>query len=102
MLLGTSLSFSHACVAYIPTSFQRGHGVALAFAAANGLMALLLYILLSRENARREREYGSAPKEEEVHAFESEDYKRKWGLEGMTREQIVALGDDHPAYRYML
>jgi hypothetical protein len=82
--------------------FLPGHGTALAFGAMCGIMALLFYIALRRENTRRDRLYGPAPAADEVQMFESDEYKRKWGLENMTRDEIVELGDDHPAYRYML
>ena len=83
-------------------SFRPGHGTALGFAFCNFAMALVLYLALSRENRRRDQTYGQAPRDNEVHEYEDPAYLRKWGLEGMTRDQIVALGDDHPAYRYML
>jgi len=73
----------------------------LAFAALNFVTALILYMALTRENKRRDALYGPVPADNEIQNFESEEYKRKWGLEGMTREQIVELGDDHPAFRYM-
>lgn len=82
--------------------FRPGHGTALAFGAMCGIMALIFYLALKRENARRDRVYGPPPGPEEVQMIESEEYKRKWGLEGMTRDEIVELGDDHPAYRYIL
>jgi hypothetical protein len=68
----------------------------------NGVMALILYIALRRENARKDAKFGPAPASDEIQDYESEEYKRRWGLEGMTRDQIVALGDKHPAYRYIL
>jgi len=81
--------------------FKVGHGTALAFAAMNGITAAIMYIALNRENKRRDQVYGPAPADDEVHDFESEEYRRKWGLEGMTRDQIIDLGDKHPAYRYI-
>ncbi len=67
-----------------------------------GIMAFILYTALKRENARRDALYGPPPGPDEVQDFESEEYKEKWGLSGMTRDEIVELGDDHPAYRYIL
>ena len=66
------------------------------------ITALVLYLGLSRENRRRDKLYGPAPADGRILEYEDDEHKRLWGLEGMTREQIVALGDDHPAYRYML
>lgn len=82
--------------------FRPGHGTALAFGAMCGITAAIMYFALRRENARRDALYGPPPSQDEAHDIESEDYKRKWGLEGMTRDEIVELGDDHPAYRYIL
>ncbi|WVQ83828.1 hypothetical protein IAT38_005972 [Cryptococcus sp. DSM 104549] len=82
--------------------FQPGHATAMAFCLLNFTMALILYTGVKRENNRRDIAYGPAPHPDEVYEFEDPDYQRKWGLEGMTREQIVELGDDHPAFRYWL
>ena len=79
-----------------------GHATALAFAALNCITAGIMSFALRRENARRNAKYGPPPGPDEAHEYDSEEYKRKWGLEGMTREQIVMLGDEHPAFRYML
>jgi hypothetical protein len=68
----------------------------------NGIMAFILYTTLRRENARRDAKYGAAPPSIEVQDVDSEEHKKRWGLEGMTRDQIVELGDEHPAYRYIL
>jgi hypothetical protein len=68
----------------------------------NGLMALTLFIALRRENARRDEQYGAPLAEDEVLQLESDESKRRWGLQGMTRDEIVELGDKHPGYRYML
>lgn len=74
----------------------------MAFALLNGTMAFTLYMALSRENKRRDEKYGKVPVDDHIQDFDSVEYKRRWGLDGMTRAQIVELGDDHPAYRYML
>ena len=66
-----------------------------------GTTAAIFYFALKRENARRDKLYGPPPGDA-VEQYEMEEYRQKWGLEGMTREEIVELGDDHPAFRYML
>jgi hypothetical protein len=68
----------------------------------NGIMALILYTALRRENKRRDAKYGAAPASTGYENIESEEYMKRWGLEGMTRDEIIELGDEHPAYRYML
>nr|XP_018265893.1 uncharacterized protein I303_02269 [Kwoniella dejecticola CBS 10117]OBR88051.1 hypothetical protein I303_02269 [Kwoniella dejecticola CBS 10117] len=82
--------------------FLPGHGTALAFCLLNFTMATILYIGVKRENARRDAQYGPAPRPDEVQEFDDPEYLHKWGLQGMSRKEIVELGDDHPAYRYML
>ena len=82
--------------------FMPGHGTALAFGAMCGITALIFYLALKRENKRRDNLYGPPPGPGEYEDMDSEAYKRKYGLEGMTRDQIVELGDDHPAFRYIL
>lgn len=74
----------------------------MAFAAMNGIMAFILYMGLKRENARRQAAYGPAPAADEIHEYDNPAYLAKWGLEGKTRDQLVELGDDHPAYRYII
>ncbi|ODO02987.1 hypothetical protein I350_05831 [Cryptococcus amylolentus CBS 6273] len=82
--------------------FQPGHGTALAFCMLNFTMATILYFGLRRENNRRQALYGPPPPPEEVHEYDSQESLRKWGLEGMSKEELVELGDDHPASRYIL
>ncbi|OXG27858.1 hypothetical protein C367_02538 [Cryptococcus neoformans Ze90-1] len=82
--------------------FLPGHATAMAFFILNGAMALLLYVMNKRENRRRDEKYGPAPLPDEVQEYEDPAYQQKWGLEGMTRAEIVELGDDHPAFRYWL
>lgn len=81
--------------------YFSGHGTGLAFAAMNGLCSIILYIGLRRENARRVEHYGIPPPPGQELDVESDEYKEKWGLSGMTRDEIVELGDDHPAFRYI-
>ncbi|EIW68677.1 hypothetical protein TREMEDRAFT_44495 [Tremella mesenterica DSM 1558] len=80
--------------------FIPGHATAIAFAALCFSAALLLHITLSRENKRRDRVYGPPPQADEVYEWDDPATQRKWGLEGKTHAEIVALGDDHPAFRY--
>ncbi|KAL0243529.1 hypothetical protein I308_105495 [Cryptococcus tetragattii IND107] len=82
--------------------FLPGHATAMAFCLLNCSMAFLLYVMNKRENRRRDEKYGPAPLPDEVQEFEDPEYQRKWGLEGMTRAEIIELGDDHPAFRYWL
>jgi hypothetical protein len=69
------------------------------------IMAVILYFGLRRENARRDAVYGPVEEHSTVSTTdgekvivredpESEEYRKRWGLDGMTREEIVDLGDD--------
>lgn len=81
---------------YVP-----GHAVALSLISLAGVVSIVLLWGLNRENKRRQAQFGSVS-ENEVHDYDDEEYKRRWGLEGKTRQEIVDLGDDHPAFRYIL
>jgi hypothetical protein len=53
-------------------------------------------------NRDREMKYGPAPGPEELHDVDDPDYRKRWGLEDMDREEILNLGDRHPAFRFIL
>ena len=58
-----------------------------------------------RENARRDKLYGIPdPDGSDCNPMFADDPVRlkKWGLIGKTREEIIALGDRHPAFRYVV
>ena len=82
--------------------YLPGHGTALAFAALNFITAGILSYYFRYENRRRDKVYGPPPADNEGHHYDSPEHLAKWGLEGMSREEIVALGDKHPAFRYIL
>jgi len=83
-----------------PRYFQ-GHGIALGTAFLAICCAALLMWDHGRENARRDALYGPiVPGQNPLHA-PPEQIKR-WGLDNMTREQVLDLGDKHPGYRYLL
>ncbi|KAK4688579.1 MFS transporter, ACS family, pantothenate transporter, partial [Tremellales sp. Uapishka_1] len=81
--------------------YLPGHGTTFAFSCLCCICAVTLYFGMKRENKRRERIFGPAPAENEVQDVSSPEYLKRWGLEGMSREEIVELGDDHPAFRYI-
>jgi hypothetical protein len=77
------------------------------------ICSILLYFGLKRENARREAQFGPLPPpastkpgpayikgdergaSTDIHEdIDSPQYKERWGLSGMTRSEIIALGDD--------
>lgn len=83
------------------------------------ICATILFFGLRRQNRLRDekygeivestttqpRSYGSGDEEERMlkeEDVDSDEYKSRWGLEGMTRQEIVDLGDDHPKHRFIL
>ncbi|KAJ9106423.1 hypothetical protein QFC21_001569 [Naganishia friedmannii] len=107
-------------VKYAPR-YITSHAVSLAFMAMVGVCAAILYFGLKRENNRRETRYGPVLDD---HGYtdgvnsglkrtqgvlstwqqdlEDEEYLARWGLTGMSKEEILDLGDDHPSFRYAL
>ena len=81
--------------------FPQGHGTALGFAFMLVVTAIILTIWCRRENRRRDVKYGPPPTSLQVQEYEDEEQNRAWGLGGMSREEIIALGDNHPAFRYI-
>lgn len=91
------------------------------------ICAIILFFGLRRENARRDAQYGQVidsdtpsltsaenAVDEKTGAvvtrgrvsswqqdLEDREYLERWGLTGMTKEQIIDLGDDHPSFRFM-
>lgn len=84
--------------------YYPGHGTAVGFCLANFTMAALLWWYLAKENNRRDKAYGRPTSEAEGDHddIDSPSYIEKWGLEGMTRTEIIELGENHPGYRYVL
>lgn len=80
--------------------YLPGHATALAFVAMNGITSVIIYFGLKAANRKREREYGPVV-EGEKHNIDDPEYLARWGLTGMDRNEILNLGDDHPAFRYI-
>jgi hypothetical protein len=78
----------------MPSSFLLGHGITLGFACMTLICATFLYFMLKRENKRREEKWGPAPQPNEPHDTSSPEYLKRWGLEGMSHDEIVNLGDN--------
>jgi hypothetical protein len=82
--------------------FIPGHATALGFLAMHFITSAILWFMFARENKRRDEKYGPPPGQNEVHDFEDPANLRRWGLEGLSRGDLINLGDQHPAYRYVL
>ncbi|KAJ9103578.1 hypothetical protein QFC20_004734 [Naganishia adeliensis] len=106
--------------------FRQAHGVTLAFCAMTFVCAILLHFGLKRENARRDAKYGAIVDPDSSSSTASleqsgaektingrarattwqedladREYLERWGLTGMSKEDIIDLGDDHPSFRFM-
>ncbi|KAL8279815.1 hypothetical protein RQP46_007665 [Phenoliferia psychrophenolica] len=89
-----------------PRNF-RGHSVGLGFAAMAVILSTVMTIANSRENARRDALYGNASSYQGDKDDKDPDAEQRriaqntaWGLDRMTEEQVTALGDRHPGFRY--
>ena len=76
---------------------------------ADGMQCLAIIVTVfiglynMRENARRDRAYG-VPNVDGSDCnpsnVDSLELREKWGLGGMSKQEILELGDQHPAFRY--
>ncbi|KAF8529980.1 putative MFS nicotinic acid transporter Tna1 [Gautieria morchelliformis] len=85
--------------------YIRGHAIALGFSCLSIVLCAFMTFYNMRENARRDRVYGVlSPDGSDCSPLYVDDPARlkKWGLEGKSKEEIIALGDRHPAFRYMI
>ncbi|KZV89876.1 MFS general substrate transporter [Exidia glandulosa HHB12029] len=88
--------------------YTMGHSVAIAFSAMAIACAVTMMLDNARHNRARDAQHGrvlSRGKESvdertgrAVDAFD----RARWGLEGLSDDEVVLLGDRHPAYRYIL
>ncbi|GAA5990880.1 hypothetical protein JCM10908_000062 [Rhodotorula pacifica] len=89
--------------------FRIGHGVCLGFAFMAVVLSVFMRIYLAAENKRRDAKYGPIPESVigangvETSAVRDDPALRaKYGLDGMTEEEIDLLGDKSPFFRYYL
>lgn len=83
--------------------YVKGNSHALAFTLFAMILAGFLSWYLRRENARRDALYGVPPADGShcsPHNANDPVLKKKYGLEHLTEQEIIELGDDHPAFRY--
>ncbi|CAF2216307.1 unnamed protein product [Rotaria magnacalcarata] len=92
--------------------FILGHTINLGFCALGLVSVVILLFGLRAENKRRDRLYGTikAPmvlpdtEVQSSNTFDvvSEEDRRRWGYEYMSEKEILDLGDQHAAWRYIL
>lgn len=79
--------------------YFEGHGVAVGFSFLAIVCALTISIANRRENARKDREYGTVAEDgsdANPNKVLSPEKRARWGLDGLTPEQVIELGDHHP------
>jgi len=82
-----------------------GHGIAIAFSGLAIVLCAFITMYNLRENARRDRVYGIPnPDGSDCSPLQAgnPELLKKWGLEGKTRQEIIEMGDLHPAFRYII
>lgn len=85
--------------------FVEGHSIAIGFSGLAIVCALMLMYANSRENARRDREYGkmaldgSDANPAKMKGL-SEEKRKRWGLQDLSELEIIELGDRHPGGWY--
>ena len=81
-----------------PRYFQ-GHGIAMGFAFLAIICTTILTIANRIENARRDTLYGPAAvdgSDTNPNEVLTPEQLRAWGFEGLSKTQIIELGDKHP------
>ncbi|GJJ10311.1 hypothetical protein Clacol_004537 [Clathrus columnatus] len=85
--------------------YIRGNSIALSFSVLCVIVTGGLSIYNYKENARRDRVYGRPnPDGSDCNILHIHDEVKlkTYDLEGKTREEIIELGDHHPAFRYTI
>jgi len=85
--------------------FFEGHGIAIGFASLTVITSVIITIANRIENARRDALYGPAAPDGSDAYFNkvlTPEQLREWGLEGLSKTEIIELGDKHPAFRYVV
>jgi hypothetical protein len=79
--------------------FFEGHGVAVGFSFMAIVCALIITIANRIENDRRDSLYGPVAadgSDANPNKVLTPEQCRNWGLEGLSKTQIIELGDKHP------
>jgi len=85
--------------------YRKGHAIAIAFTTLAIVLSCFLMWYNNRENKRRSRLYGEPTadgSECSPNRAGDLDLLKKWDLVNMSKEEVIELGDRHPAFRYYL
>lgn len=83
--------------------FIKGHAINLAFAGVTIISASLIMLSHWNDNRKRDQISVAHPDGRDVDPsrLNTESEKQRWGYEGYTRDQLLALGDRHKGFRYV-
>jgi hypothetical protein len=79
--------------------FFEGHGVAVGFSFMAIVCAIIITIANRLENARRDSLYGLVAangSDASPNKVLTPEQRKTWGLEGLSKTEIIELGDKHP------
>lgn len=84
--------------------FVKGHAINLGFAGLTFLVTSLIMFINWRENRARDAISYAHPDGRDVDParLDTEEEKQRWGYQGMSRDDIVRLGDRHKGFRYIV
>ncbi|KAF8522743.1 putative MFS nicotinic acid transporter Tna1 [Hysterangium stoloniferum] len=81
--------------------YIRGHAISLGFSCLAIVLSAFMGYYNTQENGRRDRLYGAPNLDgSDCSSVYVDDPVRvkKWGLEGMSKQEIIELGNQHPAF----
>lgn len=84
--------------------FIKGHAINLGFASLTFVLTSIIMFCNWRDNKARNAISYAHPDGRDVDPAKIDDpeEKKRWGYEGMSREQILLLGDQHKGFRYII
>lgn len=84
--------------------FIKGHAINLGFASLTFILTSIIMFVNWRDNKARDAISYAHPDGRDCDPAKLDDVeeKRRWGYEGMSREDILLLGDQHKGFRYII
>lgn len=84
--------------------FIKGHAINLGFASLTFILTSIIMFINWRANKARDAISYANPDGSDIDPsrLDSEEEKQRWGYQGMTREEIMQLGDRHNGFRYII
>ena len=84
--------------------FIKGHAINLGFAALTFITTSIIMFVNWRDNKARDAISYAHPDGRDVDParLDHEDERKRWGYEGLSRDELLALGDRHRGFRYVI